>query len=287
MANLTPLSTATTTATALSNLVIVSPNLTTGYQPTYPSDINGDQSVVPTPPSFVFDYEGEQTATCTSDITDHFIENNTAIQDQISIRPVEVTTQGYVGELNNVVPGLLAPLASIANNFSTVQAYIPSLTETALIAYNEAFQLYQVATNAANAAISAWSSLNPIGGGTNVINGNLLITAPGSSLTQNKQQTAFQYFYGYWVNRTLFTIQTPWAIFENMAIKILRPIQSAETRVITTFEVTFKQILTVQYALQPTLSAGRAATQSADPLNQGTSTPPSSMSLGSAVSSSY
>jgi hypothetical protein len=73
-------------------------------------------------------------------------------------------------------------------------------------------------------------------GGTTVINGSGL----NPRGNQTKQQTYFQQFYGYWANRTLFTIQTPWAIFQDMAIQTLRAVQDADTRVITDFEVTFK-----------------------------------------------
>lgn len=284
--SLSPLSTATTAATALSNLVLVSPNLTIGYQPMNPSNPDGSPSTAPLPDSFLFHYEGEQTATMDSDITDHYIEDNTAIQDQIALRPVMITTQGYIGELNDVVPKLLSPLYSIAQNLQIVSAYTPALSATALIAYNEAFQLYQVAANAANSAISAWSSISGTGG-TNVIADDSVIEI---NPVQNKQQTAFQQFYGWWVNRYFFTLQTPWAIFENMVIKTIRPIQSAETNVITTFECTFKQIRTASSALTPPQSAvsqGRLSQQSSDVTNQGTSTPPSSTSSSSALGGSF
>jgi len=49
-------------------------------------------------------------------------------------------------------------------------------------------------------------------------------------------------FYGYWQSRTLFTVQTPWAIFQDMAIQNLRAIQDDSTRMITDFEITFKML---------------------------------------------
>lgn len=71
--------------------------------------------------------------------------------------------------------------------------------------------------------------------------------------------------------RTLFTIQTPWAIFEDMAILNLRAIQDESTRMITDFEVSFKQINIASTALLgPTLqSIGRAASASAPGTSQG------------------
>jgi len=59
---------------------------------------------------------------------------------------------------------------------------------------------------------------------------------------QTKQQIYFQQFYGYWQSNTLFTIQTPWAVFQDMAIENLVAIQDADTRMITDFNITFKMI---------------------------------------------
>lgn len=296
--SLTPLSTITTAATSLSNavgsasalgnLLLATPNpsQTQGYQPQNPPNADGTPSTNQPPPAFLFNYEGEQTVILDSDITDHFIEDNTAIQDQIALRPVMITTQGFVSELNNVVPTLLQPLQLIANTLTPVGAYVPGLSVTAIEAYNQAFQLYQVTQNAINAGVSAWSSISG-GQGTTVISGQESAFSPINRLpNQNKQQTAFQLFYGYWINRTLFTVQTPWAIFQNMAIKTLRPVQSADTNTFTTFECTFKQIRTASSSTptQSLVSQGRLSSQCSDITNQGTSTPASSISLGSGLS---
>ena len=278
------LSNVTTTAANLGNLALVVANAaskTTGYQPQNPPNSDGTPSKLLQPSAFIFDYEGEQTTELVSDITDHFIEDNTALQDQIALNPVRVTTKGFVSELNNVIPSILQPLKTITQALTSINAYAPAVSATAQIAFDQAFQAYQIATNAYNSAVSAWSSLS--GSGTSVISGNFPIAKqPG----QNKQQTAFQLFYGYWYNRTLFTIQTPWAIFQNMAIEKLRPIQSEDTRTFTTFECTFKQIRTAQTATslpQSAKSQGRLSNQSSSVTSQGTSTPPSRLSLSAAL----
>jgi hypothetical protein len=234
--NLSPLATVTTTATALSNLVLVTPQQVLGYQPQ-----NGfitDNKTTQSQPSLLFHYEGEQTVTIESDITDHYIEDNTAIQDQVSLKPEIVTTHGFIGELNDIAPIGLQLAQSAVSKLTTISAYTPALSVTALIAYNEAFQAYQIAANAVAAGVSAWGTISGTSAGESVI-GNLgLFEQP----TQNRQQRAFQQFYGYWSNRILFTVQTPWAVFQNMAIRSLRAIQDAETRMITDFEVSFKRI---------------------------------------------
>ena len=284
--SLSALAPITTGLTALSNLLLVSPQKTVGYQPQY---VPG--SLAQVPPTIVFHYEGEQTATLESDITDHYIENNTAIQDQIALRPEMISTHGFIGEVNDIFPLSLPNNINIVSKLTILSAYTPGLTTTALIAYNEAFQLYQIAANAANAAISAVSSLNQ-SNGENVIGSSGLgagVSNNGKiSGNQNKQQTYFQLFYGYWRSRTLFTVQTPWAVFQNMAIKSLRAIQDAETNVITDFEVTFKMIRTAQSAISTSaVTQARLTNQSATATNLGTSsaTAAPTLSLTSGLSS--
>lgn len=283
--NLSALSTVTTTATALSNLILVSPQQTIGYQPQNDPTQNGQTNAQK--PALLFHYEGEQTATLQSDITDEYVEDNTAINDQISLKPEEVTTHGYIGELNDIAPPALAALELIADKLTVIDAYTPALSTTALIAYNTAFQLYQTAANAASSAVSAWSSVAG-NGGESVISGNdgfPIALEPN----QNKQQTMFQQFYGYWRNRTLFTVQTPWAVYQNMAIKTLRAIQEEDTNQITDFEVTFKIIrfASTESVSDGSNAQGRAATQSSSLTDFGTSTPVSSMSLTDGLSANY
>lgn len=238
----------------------------------------------------MFHYEGEQTVAIESDITDHFIEDNTAIQDQIALKPEIITTHGFIGELNNIPPPGLSLLKAAADRLTVIGAYAPQISETALIAYNTAFLVYQTAKNVANSAVSAWSSISNLVTGDS---GQTVIGAQGISnvgSVQNKQQTAFQQFYGYWRNRTLFTVQTPWAVFQNMAIQRLRAIQSEETETITDFEVTFKML---RFASTQRVGGGfgisaldgRAASQASALTDLGTSSPVPGPSLSSGLSS--
>lgn len=258
MSNLSELAQATSGIQALSGLILVNPQNQGGYQPQNPPNAT-DQSLVP-PPAFLFDYEGENSITLKSDITDHFVEDNTTIQDQIALRPEMVSVGGFVGELNDVAPALLAPLKNVADKLTAIGGYTPVISTTALIAYNEAFFLYQIASSGANSAVSAISSLL------------------GGEPTQNKQQIAFVTFYGYWLNRVLFTLQTPWAKFTDMAIETLRAIQDSETNVITNFEITFKKIRFADTLVLGSNTTGffqgRAITQSAVLSDLGVSTPP-------------
>lgn len=228
---------------SIAGLVLVTPQSTVGYQPQNTPSWKKD-TAQPQNPALLFNYEGEQTATLKSDITDHYIENNTAIQDQIALKPVTITTHGFVGELNNVPPAALVPLKQASEKLVALSAYAPAASETAALAYARAFQLYQAGAATINAAVSAWGTLNGtngttvINGASSVENGRLVNRATN----QTKQQIYFQQFFGFWQSRTLFTVQTPWAIFQDMAIETLVAVQDADTKMITDFQVTFKMM---------------------------------------------
>ena len=284
MANLSALSGATSAISSLSNLILVTPQSVIGIKAQYAPSRTGKAYQNNATP-FLFHYEGEQTLTLESDITDHFVEDNTAIVDHIALRPETITTHGYIGELNNVAPAVLAPLQAIANKLGVISGYTPNLSTTALIAYNEAAFLYQTAANAVNAISQTVGALSNLASGSGSLGGESAINGSGITISsnQNLQQTALQKFYGYWRARTLFTVQTPWAVFQDMAIKTLRVVQDESTQVISDFEITFKimrfaSTITEQSAGPVTLGdssnySGRAGNQASTNVNLGITTP--------------
>lgn len=273
MANLSSLVGIQTLATSIANLILVTPQSDLGYQPQ-----NGpaaQQADIQLPPTLLFQYEGEQTVTFESDITDNFVEDNTAVQDQISLKPEVITVKGFIGELNDVVPRALQPLKTAADKLTAVEAYTPALTAAALIAYNQAFAAYQTAQLARNAAVSAWSSINGDG-----------------QRNQSKQALAFQQFYGYWASRTLFTVQTPWGVFEDCAILRVKAVQDADTNTVSEFDVTFKLMrfastTEIDGAFISPNFLGRANDQASPATNLGTSTPRSGLGSAEALASFY
>lgn len=236
--NLETLSSATLTANTLSNLVLVTPQKEIGMKPTQ----QGKMSL--NVPSLLFHIKGDEQANLGSNITDHYVEDNTAINDHIALSPESVTVQGFIGELNNVTPEILEALKIAADKLTVISAYTPSLSITALRAYNLAEQLNRSIENAANAGVASWNSISNAKTGStrgqlNEIGSNGLVTDNGN---QTKQQKMFQQFYGYRQNRTLFKVQTPWAIFQNMAIEDLVALQNGDSNMVTDFKVTFKML---------------------------------------------
>lgn len=273
---------------ALGNILIATPQYTLGYQPQSSQGLIAQSSLFSflnsSLPALAFNYEGENAVTLECDITDHFIEDNTAIQDQIAIKPTLITVHGFIGDLNDVPPNAAFAAAQVlANKLTSIAGYLPGLSVTALLAYNEALFLYQTGASVINAGTSAWSTIGG-SGGESIINGNSIQVQKN----QTPQQVAFQQFYSYAQNRTLFTIQTPWAIFQNCAIKTLRAIQDETTKSVTDFEVTFKLIRTAstQVVASNTVGtlAGRAANQYSFKVNLGSASPsPASVTQSQAI----
>lgn len=269
--NVAALSGTTTAAVAISNLILVNPQVDAGIQAQNQGDFGSLQSVVNvanfltnTPPSFLFDYEGENSVILQSEITDHYIENNTVINDQVALRPEKYMVHGFISELNDIPPRILAPLKQVADKLTVLSAYTPVLSITAIRSFNRAQQLYNIANLAVNAGVAAWN------GGTG----------------QTKQQKAFFQFYGYWKNRTLFTVQTPWAIFKDMAIESLRAVQGEETRVITDFEITFKKMRFASTTVSQSSIVGNSVTaaQASSEAQNGVSAPTESTAFSQAFS---
>src|SRR5574343_355335 len=143
--NLTGLNVIANTAPTLGNLILVEPYRKSPYSEMNqnPNSFFGTedfrelfQTVNRT--GFLFDFEGENTVNIGSEISDHFLENNSTVQQHIANRPITVTVRGFVGELTDVVPDYLRPLQIVADKLTILSAYTPSLSITALRVFNTA-----------------------------------------------------------------------------------------------------------------------------------------------------
>lgn len=191
---------------------------------------------------WVMDVVGDEEVNLSSNITDHFAEDNTTLQDNIALPPVEVEVRGLVAEL------LQTPNAAGAVDSSHVggDPGLPEIVEQGPEFTAQATQDMAIAALANEATLAA-------------------ITGPGSlaqyqqSISpqqpgQTRQSNAFAYFVQLWLGRQLFTVETPWGFFNNMAMKSLSGKQGKESRTQTEFSITFKQI---RFAGNVTVTLGK------------------------------
>ena len=253
----------TLSAAGLSGLILVSPIPTAniGIQPV---------SLIPNTaltPGFLFHYEAENNVILESDITVHFSESNNPLQDHIALKPETIKTSGFIGEVNDIIPPIAQAAESAATKLALLAAYSPAISATANLVYQNALETANVAAAVGQVAVSAFTSITQ---------------------GQTKQAIAFNQFYGWWQQRQLFKVQTPWAIFNNVAIKMLSAIQGEDTDKITNFEVTFMPMrFATSGGTNTSIMQGRLSAQASTPVNLGTSTPLPSTGLVPAFTSAF
>lgn len=180
---------------------------------------------------FLFDVEGEEINTLTSEITDHYLEDNTTIQDHIAVRPTKITLKGYVGELvyNNSDGGVGGALATLTQKLTTLDQYLPQLSAAAtqLKGSIDAGNLGNLGNISVSDAANYWALVQNL--------------APSST----KQMQAYSYFKALWQQKILVGVQTPFEFLTNMAIESIVAVQPENSKFIADFSITLKQIRTV------------------------------------------
>lgn len=192
---------------------------------------------------FLFDIFDREELLLESEITDSFVEDNTAIQDQIALHPIRITLRGFVGELADdrqaIVQAIIAAVRILGNLSNLLPVLTTGADQTLAALTSAEFGVSQVINQAAD-VYSLYSE---------------------GSTTAEKQQNAFSFFLAMWQTRQLCTVETPWQVFNNMAIERVQPVQTGETRIVTEFSVTFKQIRTAQTYVDLTQTKANIATQ--------------------------
>ena len=205
---------------------------------------------------FVFDYEGEEEVTWAAEITDHFIENNTPVQDHIGVKPLKMTLHGFVAELILKKPqgSILGSLATIQGALTSVPAYLGNYTPGAV---QKLQKITTAAQNTVNQIDSAASRLYSL------VN---LFTAPGSS----RQTQAYNKLLALANKRQVMVVQTPWKTLDRMAIESVRFIQDELTHDWTDILVTLKQLQFVSLTTTLDVNANRNAQMAQPAANNGT-----------------
>lgn len=191
---------------------------------------------------FIFDILDDEEIVIDSDITDNYVEGNYSVQDHISLRPIRFTLRGYTGEVVDDLPNALASIYTRVKGLQTLGGLAPQFNTQDAQFYAAVNNVVQKVTNVINQVKSAFQLFSD------------------SSTTTNRQQKVYQYFFNMWQTRQLCTVETPFAIFENMAIESIRALQSGATRFVSEFSITFKQIQTVN-SITLTPNAGSLISQ--------------------------
>lgn len=194
---------------------------------------------------FIFDYAGEVGSELSADITDHYTEDNAAVQDHVALAPVKVVMRGLIGELR-VGPGqagLNGLLNSLQNSLTSINSYIGGKTPQAITKASKAISKVQNVTTQVSSAVSKERSLYHF--------------FKDGVQSNSRQVGAYIYLKGLWHKRIPVTIETPHQIYENMLIESLKVTQTEDTKYESEFSITLKEIRKA-VVVRTTLTSGVA-----------------------------
>lgn len=209
--------------------------------------------------AFIFDIKKEYKYTLGSNITDHYVENNLAIQDQIGLKPIILDVTGCIGELslsevknkelnskniaaeigiepetqNNEKGNIFNSVDSYLGRMGSLTSFAPNIVNQALDIYNTAKFGYSTASKIINLdkRDSTGKSGYAYTEGYDV-----------ETIKKTKQFYWIDWFRTQWWNRASFTIVTPYGVLGNMYIMELNASQPENTRYVTNLNIKFKQI---------------------------------------------
>jgi hypothetical protein len=198
----------------------------------------------------VFDIPESESLALKAQITDHFVEDNTALQDHIAISPISVTLSGKVAEVVMEQSKLQQYAQSILTTLGSLSAIAPTLSQSAASVLKKTLQ----AKAAADAVVARYKNAASLF---------------DDKATASKQKRYYQKIKGMFDSRGVFTVQTPWVTLSNMAIEAVNFEQDESTKDWSTVSVTLKQI---QFAKTKTVTGklkGRIVQQKAPLADKG------------------
>ncbi len=207
---------------------------------------------------FVFDYLGEVSVSMDADITDHYAEDNTAIQDHVAIRPIEVVMRGFISELTLPAPqGVVGALAAAQSALTQVDAYLGHYTPGVVQTFQKSITQVQNTVNTINRTLAKAQ--------------NIISLFPGAPPAATKQSKAYSQLFTAMNQKLPMTIDTPYRVLKNMLIKRIAFAQPEDTKSWSDISVTLKQINFVEIATVADNGqfSGRLAQQAQTPTNKG------------------
>ena len=230
-------------------------------------DYVDDQANVLFPPNtaqgisgFVFDIVREDQLELSSDITDHFTEDNSFIQDHIVRRPRVFTMSGFQGELVFESPrGIAGASQLLQNRLETVEAYLGDRTPGQIQQAQEIVGQAQTAISTINQTLDRVQ--NVVGS---------LESAFGPEIT--RQQRAYAQLSTLWRMNATVTLRTPWVYFESMLITNITFVQGEASQDISEISVSLKEFRTAETrttGFDESIFENRETIQSAETEDQG------------------
>lgn len=182
---------------------------------------------------FVFSIKESDEINLESDITDHYVEDNSAVQDHIALKPIRIKLRGYVGELVVSKEAERNKLQEFGEKLTQISGYVSTITDTAKQLKSVANQNLKTTTDYLDAGIK---------GGKSIYDAYKTLNPPDT-----EQARAFNFFESLWKGRMIVSLETPFKYYPSLAIETITAIQKNE--MITDFSVTLKEWRAVETQL--------------------------------------
>lgn len=177
---------------------------------------------------FLFDVPDQDSIRVNWDITDHYTENNSFLNDHRVKQPIIITLTGFVGELVFRAPeGVEGAIQEISNRLESVEAYLGDSTPGAIQDIQGAIQQAQSTASAINQTLDRVQ--------------NVIGFFEGEGPEETAQQRAFRELNALG-EQTILSVQTPWDFFDDMTIQSIGISQEGNTNDISDISVTLKQL---------------------------------------------
>jgi hypothetical protein len=183
---------------------------------------------------FAFDFYTDDEIELDIDVTDHWAEDNSSIQDHAAISPVRGTLSGFVGEyvIPNPNSGIGGALRQLEQKMATVAAYAGKYTPGTVQA---------IAGKVSGSISTAQNYLNEISQYAQQAQNILNVFKPAGA---TRQQNALAILLSAALSRQTFTLMLPWCQIQSVMITNIRANQSGDTTDKSEFSVSVKQIRT-------------------------------------------
>jgi hypothetical protein len=180
----------------------------------------------------VFDVERETRVEIQSDITDHYVEDNSAVEDHIALRPTRLTLAGYFGELVDESPKENQQLQNLTEKLTIINSFLPVLTSAAQQIKNNIETKKTTSTEYLDASINS---------GQNLYQAFRQINPPAT-----KQAKAFNFLRALRDSRQILGVETPYTYYPSMVIESVAMVQGEDSKYISDVVVTLKEWRSVQ-----------------------------------------
>ncbi len=169
-----------------------------------------------------------------SDITDHYTDLNAPVQDHIARKPITISMNGLQGEYFYSVNKIEDAIATITPTLALVKEFLPKLPDATK---KYLAQKYQSITGKSEVPEALQTPLNA----HDLTKMDLFNLFQDLYKLKSAQTRAFLFFEALWQSEALFTVETTWKRYDNMAITDVTPVRD-ENADITDFTVSFKQM---------------------------------------------